>query len=145
MKSPVIPHFSAAQLNEIRRSLLEKLESVLELSYQRVERPLVKTSHPYPLSAIDYNGNIANEKAKAFYQRHGAELVRWAPEKWGYRGGEALMTTKFCMRYAMGWCKIHQHPTVEVPEQLFLTREHQRLRLEFDCRKCMMKVIKDVD
>ena len=143
--SPVVPHFSAAQLNEIRRSLLEKLESLLEMSYQRDERPLVKTSHPYPQTAIDYNGNITNEKAKAFYQRHGAELVRWAPEKWGYRGGEALMTTKFCLRYAMGWCKIHQHPTGEVPEQLFLTRENRRFRLEFDCRKCVMKVIKDMD
>jgi len=143
LKTLVAPYFSAAQLNDIRRSLLEKLESVLADSYHRIECSVLKTDHPYPISLIDYNGNITNEKAKAFYKRHGADLLRWAPEKWGYKGGEALMTTKYCLRYSMGWCKIHQKPTTEVPEPLFLTHDNQRFRLDFDCKKCVMKVMKD--
>ena len=145
LNSPIVPYFSAAQLNDIRRSLLDKLESVLLDSYHRAECSIMKTNHPYPISLIDYNGNITNEKAKAFYKRHKAELLRWAPEKWGYKGGEALMTTKYCLRYSMGWCKIHQKPTTEVPERLFLTHENQRFRLDFDCKKCVMKVIKDTE
>jgi 23S rRNA 5-hydroxycytidine C2501 synthase len=143
LNTSVAPYFSAAQLNDIRRSLLEKLESVLVDSYHRVECPVLKTEHPYPISLIDYNGNITNEKAKAFYKRHGADLLRWAPEKWGYKGGEVLMTTKYCLKYSLGWCKIHQKPITEVSEPLFLTHENQRFRLDFDCKKCVMKVVKD--
>lgn len=145
MNVAVAPFFTAAQLNEVRRSLLEKLESVLLSSYQRIEQKLAKTNQPYPISQIDYNGNVANEQAKSFFELHGAKLLRWAPEKWGYQGDEALMTTKYCLKFSMGWCKVHQKPTVEVPEQLFLTHDDQKFKLDFDCRKCVMKVYKAKD
>jgi putative protease len=137
-----IPFLTTAQINEIRRELLENLEEKRIGSYKREVHQLVKNNIPYPLTKIDFNGNISNEKSKAFFERHGAELMRWAPEKWGYQGGEALMTTKYCLKHSMGWCKVYQKPEIEVPEHLFLTHENQRFKLVFDCKKCVMKVFK---
>jgi 23S rRNA 5-hydroxycytidine C2501 synthase len=138
----VLPFLPMARINEIRRTLLEELESKMSESYQREEHSFEKTTTPFPISDIDYNGNISNELSKAFFERHGAKLKRWAPEKWGYKGDEVLMTTKYCLKYSLGWCKIHQHPTVEVPNELFLTHQNKKLKLEFDCKRCVMMVKK---
>lgn len=140
LKTEIIPFLTTSQINEIRRTLLEQLEEKRDKRYLRVEHTIAKNDIPYPITEIDFNGNISNEKSKEFFERHGAEMMRWSPEKWGYKGDEALMTTKYCLKHSMGWCKVHQKPTSAVPDKLYLVHDNKRLKLEFDCKKCVMKV-----
>ena len=61
---------------------------------------------------------------------------------------EALMTCRFCLRHAWGQCKKIKNPqphlgreSIEWKEPLYLVLgDGRRFRLEFDCKKCEMKV-----
>ena len=52
---------------------------------------------------------------------------------------EPLMVSKYCIRYELGLCPVHQgaKPT----GQLYLLNNGRRLTLGFDCKKCEMRVI----
>ncbi len=137
-----LPFIPVSKINEIRRTLLTDLEELIGKNYQREEVPFAKTTEKYPETEIDYQGNISNDLSKQFFERHGSKLKRWSPEKWGYKGDEALMTTKYCLKYNMGWCKVHQNPTGDIPKELYISHQNQKFKLEFDCKKCVMLVVK---
>lgn len=56
-----------------------------------------------------------------------------------YKGADPLMTCRFCLRHAWGWCK---KETTNAPhDPLFLVLgDGRRFRLGFDCKKCEMSV-----
>ena len=56
--------------------------------------------------------------------------------------GSPLMTCRFCLRHAWGWCK-KEKPSKEMPQDpLYLVLgDGRRFRLEFDCKKCEMLVL----
>lgn len=135
-----LPFIPISKMNEIRRELLNDLEEKLVSNYPKAIKILKKTNYPYPTTEIDYNGNISNELSKKFYQRHAAELKNWSPEKWGYRGNEALMTTKYCLKYSLGWCQKFQNPEKNLPRELNIMNQNNKFKLEFDCKRCVMMV-----
>ncbi len=137
-----IPFFTASQLNEIRRNILTELEEKRDNDYKRNTFVIKSNNEKYPYNEIDYNGNITNIKAEEFYKRHNAKVNRFAPEKKGFIGNEALMTTKHCIKYSMGWCKKLQNYSGEALNNLYLENEKQKLKLEFDCVNCVMKILK---
>ena len=99
------------------------------------------TSLPvYPKDNLTYLGNVINEKSREFYKRHGVEIIEDGLEK--LRSGDELvvMTTKHCVRYANNICskEIGKPAT-----SLYLVNDKGRFRLDFDCRNCCMKVIKE--
>jgi len=65
-------------------------------------------------------------------------------EKSGFQSGEKdLMHTRYCLLYELGRCrKMQKNKDLEFP--LFLVNDKHRFRLEFDCQRCFMKVIKHV-
>ena len=52
-----------------------------------------------------------------------------------------LLRSKYCIRYELGMCPVHQGATP--PEELFLLNAGKRLRLAFDCAKCEMCVTEE--
>lgn len=50
-----------------------------------------------------------------------------------------LMRSKYCIRYELGMCPVHQNAPQSGP--LFLVNAGRRLELHFDCRSCEMTVI----
>lgn len=53
---------------------------------------------------------------------------------------EPLMRSKYCIRYELGLCPVHQGAKPTGP--LFLVNNGRRLALDFDCQACVMNVKK---
>ena len=49
------------------------------------------------------------------------------------------MRTRYCLRYELGMCPVHQG--APDPGPLFLLNNGRRLPLRFDCRACEMAVL----
>ena len=134
----------ASVLGEMKKDLVEKLKSHL-IEKHRNERDRrdvtpVASNVIYPKESLTYLGNVINEKSREFYKRHGVEIIEDGLEK--LRSGDELvvMTTKHCVRYANNICskEIGKPAT-----SLYLANDKGRFRLDFDCRNCCMKVIKE--
>ncbi len=96
--------------------------------------------------------NVANHRAEAFYEEHGVKHAAAAFELTdGARSGAKtygtphantpLMTCRYCLRYAMGFCvkRGGKQPTWKGP--LFLeSTDGRQVRLTFNCAKCQMEV-----
>ena len=96
--------------------------------------------------------NVANHRAEAFYEEHGVKHAAAAFELTdGARSGAKtygtphantpLMTCRYCLRYAMGFCvkRGGKQPTWKEP--LFLeSTDGRQVRLTFNCAKCQMEV-----
>ena len=54
--------------------------------------------------------------------------------------GSPLMTCRFCLRHAWGWCK-KENPNAPRDPLFLVLGDGRRFRLEFDCKKCEMKVL----
>ena len=48
------------------------------------------------------------------------------------------MRTKYCIRYELGMCPVHQGAKASGP--LFLLNNGRRLNLHFDCAECEMVI-----
>ncbi|MCR5850986.1 MAG: U32 family peptidase [Bacteroidaceae bacterium] len=58
------------------------------------------------------------------------------------RNDDPLMTCRFCIRHAWGWCKKEKQSKDAPHDPLYLVlSDKRRFRLEFDCQKCEMKVL----
>ena len=94
----------------------------------------------YPQTSLSYLGNVINKKARGFYELHGVKDIEDGLEKIKSNDELVVMTTKHCIRYANNICskEIGKPAT-----SLYLVNDKGRFRLDFDCRNCCMKVIKE--
>ena len=53
-----------------------------------------------------------------------------------------LMFTRHCIKYSLGWCPKYNKTVSPYTEPFYLTHSSTRLRLEFDCQACEMRVYK---
>ena len=134
------PYFlPVAALNDLRRDALAALEAALPKAPAREEIKLVSNDYPYPEEKLEYNANVLNAAAAAFYKRHGVKEIAMAAEGGADLAGRALMVTKLCLRRRLGLCK-----KGKAVEAMFLEDgEGRRFRLEFDCAACVMKLYYD--
>ena len=125
----------SAFLNALRREAAEALDT------QAVHaRPLglpSPTDPPLLPETATYKDNIANALAKAYYTRNGTKNAEDAFEL-THRKGAELMRTKYCIRFELGRCPVHQGAAPSGP--LFLLNNGRRLALHFDCAACEMAV-----
>ena len=128
-------------LADMRRRGVEKLLEVRRARYPRETVKRVRPSEPipFPERSLTYLGNVANGKARSFYQDHGVEQVdpafELSPQK-----DVPLMFTKHCLRYSMGWCPTYQKNKSPYKEPYYLLYKDTCLRLQFDCKHCQMLV-----
>ena len=126
----------------MKKDLVEKLKSHLIEKHRNERETFVKpiTNAIYPKDNLTYLGNVINNKAREFYQLHGVTDVEDGLEKLKYNDELVVMTTKHCIRYTNNICskEIGKPAT-----SLYLVNDKGRFRLDFDCRNCCMKVIKE--
>lgn len=137
IKTDKIPFLPVSKINEIRRELLEKLMAERLKNYKIIRHPeLDSGSHNFPISEINYTGNVLNKYAKAFYEKHGCKVVEMAFETGLSKEGKKVMTTKHCLKYAFNLCK-----SKDAPKKLFLIDEKgKKYPLEFNCKNCEMEI-----
>lgn len=130
----------SSEIADLRRRAVEKLLEVRRISYRRPEGRFPHTVHPYPVQELTYLGNVMNGMAREFYHDHGVKRIAPAFEK-DAPSGAVLMFCKHCIRYAMGWCPVRHKVKPPFREPFYLiSGDGKRFRLEFDCKRCEMKV-----
>lgn len=105
---------------------------------------------------LSYKANIANHIARKIYMSLGASRTDDAFEI-SHRPDAELMRTKYCIRYELGLCPVHQagrqhgranhtsgmvNPPIPSSRKtnLYLTNNGKRYHLSFDCANCEMVV-----
>ena len=134
-----LPLLSASLLNSIRRLVASDLDALpcgtLPMATGRKD-PSVKVGD----TELSYKYNVSNTSARTLYSARGAASVAPAYEIAHQRDAE-LMRTRYCIRYELGMCPVHQGAKESRP--LFLLNNGRRLALHFDCAKCEMTVTED--
>mgnify|MGYP004508771643 CR=1 FL=1 len=150
----------SSKLAAMRREVLAQIEEqpidmgdtseILKKTYNNDSSNVNKSQH---IDAEKINAaNVANHRAEAFYEEHGVkhasaafELTDGArPNSKVYGTPHAntpLMTCRYCLRYAMGYCvkRGGKQPTWKEP-LLLESSDGRQVRLVFNCAKCQMEV-----
>ena len=131
-----LPFLRASELNDVRRRLAELLDATPVYSKNLLIRSLDKVSPiPFPAEYASYKQNISNSLSENVYSGTGAKVDGMAYEL-AHTPGAELMRTKYCIRYELGMCPVHQGAKTSAP--LFLLNNGKRLAVKFDCRNCEM-------
>lgn len=145
----------SSRLAAVRRELLEALEDTPVSNHtdkQAVDRTAtnsVNANNTVYADTINI-ANVANTTAQNYYATHG---VKNAPKAFelnsDYKAGSTtapsavppLMTCRYCLRYALGYCVKNggKRPTWHEPLHLE-AKNGIRVRLAFNCAKCQMEV-----
>jgi putative protease len=131
-----------SKINEMRRKVYEQLSEVRLANYHREEHQIVKTSHPYPESKLDFTFNVANKVARKFYERHGVTEIEQAFELQWDPGKSRVMTTKYCIKYELEKCPKYHKDTLreKIKEPLILKQGELEYKLKFNCKPCEMEI-----
>lgn len=131
-----------SKINEMRRTVYEQLSEIRLANYHREEHQMVKTSHPYPESKLDFTFNVANKVARKFYERHGVTEIEQAFELQWDPGKSRVMTTKYCIKYELEKCPKYHKDTMEtkLKEPLILKQGELEYKLKFNCKPCEMEI-----
>ncbi|WP_027474472.1 peptidase U32 family protein [Curvibacter gracilis] len=137
----------ASALNPLRRDAIAALEAARAAAYQRPQRgQAVQPPVNYPEDTLSYLANVFNDKARAFYARHGVKVIAAAYESHEEEGEVSLMITKHCVRFSMSLCPKQAKGVTGVQgtvraEPLTLINGKEKLTLRFDCKPCEMHVV----
>lgn len=136
---------AASILADGRRRVLEALDTVAEATYNydRRRKNMLAEDAFAGLAPLSYHDNIANRLARHFYTTHGAtvgspaiETSQRQPE-----GELTVMTTRYCVRRELGAC-LRTEDGKKLPSPLFLRNNSGLYRLDFDCSRCGMRVVR---
>jgi putative protease len=130
--------FAVSALNELRRTVVEKLLEVREQNRPKEQGGVIRNAVPYPEKCLSYRGNVLNTKARVFYLRHGVETVDPAAETGLDLTGNVVMTTKYCLRRELGLCD----GAGQGAEAMVLEDEDGReFEVKFRCGACGMEIV----
>jgi putative protease len=144
---PSAPFVPAAAINGLRRDAIAAHEAARLTAWQRPQRkPEAAPGPVYPDTQLSYLANVYNEKARAFYQRHGVQLIDAAYEAHQEAGEVSLMITKHCLRFSFNLCPKQAKGVQGVQgqvkaEPMTLVSGNERYTLRFDCKPCEMHVV----
>lgn len=127
--------FPVSHLNRLRNDLTEALLKVRLQNRPCQPSGIIKNNIPYPLSELDFRGNVLNDRARAFYRRHGVTKIAPAAESGLDLNGQPLMHTKYCLRRQLNLCP-GSHPSQPAAPLLLTDRENHCLELRFRCGPC---------
>lgn len=145
----------SSRLAAIRRELLEALENTPVSNHtdnkavDRTATNSVNANNTIYADTINI-ANVANTTAQNYYATHGVKNAPTAFElNSDYKAGSTtapsavppLMTCRYCLRYALGYCVKNggKRPTWHEPLHLE-AKNGIRVRLAFNCAKCQMEV-----
>ncbi len=126
-----------SKLNLIRRELLKKLEDELGNSFVR-KQPKEKLLRNYYTDTVDFSHNISNKLAEKIMTDLAVKVTEYSPEITKNYYNKPLMICKYCVRKEMDICS----QKTKENTKLYLENNGIRYLLEFDCKKCQMKIFK---
>ena len=135
-----LPFMSSSSLNHVRRELAELIDDQPALRKEILTKNLNAACPgdvPFPGNAATYKQNISNSISQVVYRDSGTDCIEDAYEL-SHRPEVELMRTKYCIRYELGLCPVHQGAKSTGP--LFLLNNGKQLELHFDCARCEMIV-----
>lgn len=133
---------AASVLSQARRNLLLLLDHVAAATYTYDRRRACELSDDaFGGMVLTYHDNVANRLSRQFYLGHGAEISQSAIEVERPGGEVRVMQTRYCIRRELGAC-LREKDAARLPSPLFLRNESGLYRLDFDCARCGMNVIK---
>jgi putative protease len=127
-----LPLMSASTLNGIRRLIASDLEAQACGRQPLYPGRRAEGAVPFP-EEISYKANVANKVASEMLP--GAESAY----ELAHPAGAELMRTRYCIKYELGLCPVHQGAKPTGP--LYLLNNGRRLALGFDCARCEMTVV----
>jgi putative protease len=137
----------AAVINALRRDAIAAHEAARLAAWQRPPRKAAVEPRPtYPDTQLSYLANVYNEKARAFYHKHGVQLIDAAYEAHEEAGEVSLMITKHCLRFSFNLCPKQAKGVQGVQgqvkaEPMTLVSGGEKYTLRFDCKPCEMHVV----
>ena len=134
----------ASALTAARRDVLALLDKAAAdtYAYDRRKACTLADDAFAGAKALDYHDNVANRLARRFYTGHGASIAEMAIETAPKKEDElVVMTTKYCLRRELGACLKEKNGTI-LPRPLFLKNDSGLYRLDFDCARCGMSVVR---
>ncbi len=134
----------ASALTAARRDVLALLDKAAAdtYAYDRRKACTLADDAFAGAKALDYHDNVANRLARRFYTDHGASIAEMAIESAPKKEDElVVMTTKYCLRRELGACLKEKNGT-KLPRPLFLKNDSGLYRLDFDCARCGMSVVR---
>ncbi|HEY4542636.1 MAG TPA: U32 family peptidase [Noviherbaspirillum sp.] len=137
----------AGAINALRRDAIAAHELARLVAWQRPPRKASTEPRPvYPDTQLSYLANVYNEKARAFYRKHGVQLIDAAYEAHEEAGEVSLMITKHCLRFSFNLCPKQAKGVQGVQgqvkaEPMTLVSGNERYTLRFDCKPCEMHVV----
>jgi 23S rRNA 5-hydroxycytidine C2501 synthase len=132
--------FRISELNEIRRRLFEKHENLRVLAFARKDIIPKFEKNSFPVKEVDFTENISNQKAAQFYKEHGVEKQEKALEVTSLKNDQLLMTTRYCIKFELGFCERFQAAKNVPSEPLYLEDQNRKYLLKFDCKNCLMQI-----
>lgn len=142
------PWFVASSaINALRRDAIAAHEAARLASWDRPQRKAAaEPPAVYPDQQLSYLANVYNEKARAFYHKHGVQLIDAAYESHEEPGEVSLMITKHCLRFSFNLCPKQAKGVQGVQgqvkaEPMTLVSGNERYTLRFDCKPCEMHVV----
>lgn len=112
LEADTLPFLSVATINSMRRLVAEDLDAM-----PRGTIPMLNVRFP--------DGAVSGATAET--DREADKTI-----------AEPLMRSRYCIKYELGMCPIHQGARDSGP--LFLFNNGRRLALKFDCKRCEMSV-----
>jgi len=137
----------SAAINALRRDAIAAHEAARLAAWERPARkPPAEPVAIYPDTQLSYLANVYNEKARAFYHKHGVQLIDAAYEAHEEPGAVSLMITKHCLRFSFNLCPKQAKGVQGVQgqvraEPMTLVSGDEQYTLRFDCKPCEMHVV----
>ncbi|WP_313167503.1 peptidase U32 family protein [Massilia oculi] len=137
----------SAAINALRRDAIAAHEAARLAAWERPQRKASVEPPPvYPETQLSYLANVYNEKARAFYHKHGVQLIDAAYEAHEEAGEVSLMITKHCLRFSFNLCPKQAKGVQGVQgqvkaEPMTLVSGDEKYTLRFDCKPCEMHVV----
>ncbi|HEX8606941.1 MAG TPA: U32 family peptidase [Pseudoduganella sp.] len=134
-------------INALRRDAIAAHEAARLAAWQRPPRKApAEPPAVYPETQLTYLANVYNEKARAFYFKHGVQMIDAAYESHEEAGEVPLMITKHCLRFSFNLCPKQAKGVQGVQgqvkaEPMTLVSGEERYTLRFDCKPCEMHVV----
>ena len=134
-----------SQLKALRRDAIEALSAARLAAHPRGGRKAETVPPPrYPEAHLSFLANVYNAQARAFYRRHGVELIDAAYEAHEETGDVPVMITKHCLRFSFNLCPKQAKGVTGVRTKVApmqLVHGDEVLTLTFDCKPCEMHVV----
>ena len=137
----------SSAINALRRDAVAAHEAARLASWDRPPRKApAEPRAVYPETQLSYLANVYNDKARAFYHKHGVQLIDAAYEAHEEPGEVSLMITKHCLRFSFNLCPKQAKGVQGVQgqvkaEPMTLVSGNERYTLRFDCKPCEMHVV----